>query len=104
MDIIRKAVLLGLGVISLTKEKAEEVVDDLVKRGEVASGDRFKTVDKLLKEAEKQQEELGRKISGTVQKVMADMGVPTRRDLEEISQTLKNIESKLSSLEKKDDG
>ena len=49
MDIIRRAVLLGLGVISLTKEKAEDMVDDLIKRGEVASGERFKVVDTCSK-------------------------------------------------------
>ncbi len=104
MDIIKRAVLLGLGVISLTRDKAEEVVDDLIKRGEVASGERFKTVDKLLKEAEKQESEFERKIAGTVQKVVADMGLPTKKDLEEISKTLKNIESKISAPEKKDAG
>lgn len=104
MDIIRRAVLLGLGVISLTKEKAEEVVDDLVKRGEIASGERFKTVDTLLKEAEKQEKELERKISGTVQRIVADMGLPTKKDLAEISATLKKIETKISSPDKKDAG
>ena len=102
MDIIRRAVLLGLGVISLTKEKAEEVVDDLVKRGEVASGERFKAVDTLLKEVDKQEKELEQKIAGTVQKIVADMGLPTKKDLEEIAKTLKSIESKLSLPEKKD--
>ena len=104
MDIIRRAVLLGLGVISLTKEKAEEVVDDLIKRGEIASGERFKTVDTLLKEAEKQEKELERKIAGTVQKIVADLGLPTKKELEEISKTLKKIESKISVPEKKDAG
>ncbi|WP_028893472.1 phasin family protein [Syntrophorhabdus aromaticivorans] len=89
MDIIRKAVLLGMGVISLAKDKAEEMVDDLIKRGEIASTERFRTVDTLLKEADKQEKELQRKIAGTVQKVVADMGLPTRKDLEEIMETLK---------------
>ena len=102
MDIIRRAVLLGLGVISLTKEKAEEVVDDLVKRGEVASGERFKAVDTLLKEVDKQEKEIEHKIAGTVQKVVADMGLPTKKDLEEIANTLKKIENKISFPEKKD--
>ena len=96
MDIIRKAVLLGLGAISLTKDKAEELVDDLIKRGEIAGGERFKAVDNLLKEAENQEKELERRISATVQKVVADMGLPTKKDLEEIAGTLKNIERKIS--------
>ncbi len=102
MDIIRKAVLLGLGAISLTRDKAEEMVDDLIKRGEIAGGEKFKAVDNLLKEAESQQKELERRIAATVQKVVADMGLPTKRDLEEIVSTLKKIESKIS--ENKDAG
>lgn len=102
MDIIRRAVLLGLGVISLTREKAEELVDDLIKRGELASGERFKAVDTLLKEVDKHEKELEQKISGTVQKVVADMGLPTKKDLEEIAATLKKIESRLSASDTKD--
>jgi polyhydroxyalkanoate synthesis regulator phasin len=99
MDIIRKTMLLGLGLISLTKEKAEGVVDDLVKRGEVASEDRYKVVDSLLKEAEKQEEELTRKMTKSVQKVVADLGLPTKKDIDEVLRTLKSIEEKLSSAD-----
>jgi polyhydroxyalkanoate synthesis regulator phasin len=101
MDILRKTMLLGLGLISLTKEKAESMVDDLVKRGEVTSEDKFKAVDSLLKEAEKQEEEFTRKMTGSVQKVMGDLGVLTKRDMDEILKTLKSIEEKLSSADEK---
>jgi polyhydroxyalkanoate synthesis regulator phasin len=98
MDIIRKAMLLGIGVLSLTKDKAEEVVDDLIKRGEVASGDRFRAVDNLLREADRQQEEFTRKLAASVQKVLTEMGLPSRKDLDEISLRLKDIDTKLSAL------
>jgi polyhydroxyalkanoate synthesis regulator phasin len=104
MDIIRKAVFMGLGAISLTKDKAEELVDDLIKRGEVASSERFKTIDRILKEADKQEKEFQHKVSAAVQKVIVEMGLPTRKDLEEIGKTLKKIEAKMSSAEKKDAG
>ena len=104
MDIIRKTVLLGLGLISLTKEKAEGVVDDLVRRGEVASEDRYRAVDSLLKEAEKQEEEFNRRMTGSVHKVMADLGIPTKKDLDEILRTLKSIEQKLSSPDEQKTG
>ena len=104
MDIIRKAVYMGLGAISMTKDKAEELVDDLIKRGEVASAERYKTIDKLLKEADNHEKEFQRKVSAAVQKVIVEMGLPTRKDLEEIGETLKKIEAKMSSPEKKDAG
>ena len=101
MDILRKTILLGLGLISLTKEKAEGVVDDLVKRGEVASEDRYKAVDSLLKEAEKQEEEFTRKMTNSVHKVIGELGLPTKKDMDEILTTLRKIEQKLSSSEEK---
>jgi len=104
MDIIRKTMLLGLGIVSLTKEKAEGMVDELVRRGEVASQDRFKAVDSLLKEAEKQEEEFTRKVAGTVHKVMTDLRLPTKKDFDEVLKTLKSIEQKLSSADEKKNG
>ena len=101
MDILRKTMLLGLGLISLTKDKAEGVVDDLVKRGEVASEDRFKAVDSLLKEAEKQEEEFTRKMTKSVNKVIGDLGLPTKKDMDEVLKALKSIEEKLSSSQEK---
>ena len=96
MDVVKKAMLLGLGVISLTKEKAEEAVDDLIKRGEVSREERFKMVDKLLKEAEKQEEELSGKISEIVQKAIANIGLATKKDLEDVSNRLAEIEKRIS--------
>ena len=98
MDALKKAMLLGLGVISLTKEKAEEAVDDLIKRGEgeVSREERFKMVDRLLKAAEKQEEELTGRISETVQKAITKIGLATKKDLEDISKRLEEIEKRIS--------
>ena len=96
MGRIKKAMLLGLGLISLTKEKAEEIVDDLIKRGEVSREERFKTVDKLLREAEKKEEELTGKINETVQKTITQIGLVSKKDLEAISKRLAEIEKRTS--------
>jgi len=95
MGRIKKAMLLGLGLISLTKEKAEEIVDDLIKRGEVSREERFKTVDKLLREAEKKEEELTGKINETVQKTITQIGLVSKKDLEAISKRLAEIEKRM---------
>jgi polyhydroxyalkanoate synthesis regulator phasin len=95
MDMIKKAMLLGLGVISLTKEKAEEVVDDLIKRGEVSKQERLKMVDKLLKEAEKKEEELTGKINEIVQKTITQIGLVSKKDLEALSKRLAAIEKRI---------
>lgn len=96
MDMIKKAVLFGLGVMNLTREKAQDVVDDLIKRGEVSKDERFPMVDKLLKEAEKQEAELTAKINERVQKVIAQMGLATKDTQEDILKRLEEIEKRIS--------
>lgn len=95
MHRIKKAMLLGLGLISLTKEKAEEIVDDLIKRGSVSREERFKMVDKLLREAEKKEEELTGKINEIVQNTITQVGLASKKDLEAISKRLAEIEKRI---------
>jgi len=97
MDPIKKAMYLGLGAISLTKEKAEAIIDDLVKRGEVKEKDRTAMLEKLLKEGEMQKNELEGKISASVQKVMTSIGLPTQKDFKNILKRLDGIEKAIGS-------
>ena len=40
-------------------------------------------------------------MTGMVRKVMTDLGLPTKKDLDEVSRTLTSIEEKLSSADEK---
>jgi len=52
MSVIKNIMYLGVGMATVTREKIEQAVDDLVKRGEVASADRAKAVDELQQRAQ----------------------------------------------------
>ena len=104
MDILRKAIFLGLGALTLTREKAESLVDELIKKGEVASSEKYKTIDKLLKESDRIEQQFQEKVNSTVEKTISDMGIPTRKDWEDLRETLKRIEMKLSMAERREAG
>lgn len=97
MDTMRKAMLLGLGALSLTKEKAETIADDLVQRGEMKEKDRGKMVKKLLQEGETQKHFVEEKVTTVVQKAMADMGLPSQKDFKNIMLRLDGIEKAIST-------
>ncbi|AWB11067.1 Polyhydroxyalkanoate synthesis regulator phasin [Thermodesulfobium acidiphilum] len=96
MDLINKALLMGLGVMDITRERAEKLVDELVKRGEIAKEEKYKVVDKLLKHIDKQEKELTQKVSETVKKTISEMGLPTKDDMDKILKRLDEIEKKNS--------
>jgi len=93
MDTIKEAMYLGLGAISLTKKRAEEIIDDLVKRGEMSSVNRVAMVEQLVKEAELQREAIGGTVAHSVQKVLTDLGLPSQKDLKSVTARLERIEN-----------
>jgi len=50
-DIINKVINLGLGAVLLTKENIEEVIDEMVKKGEIKKDEAKAQVNELLKKS-----------------------------------------------------
>ncbi len=92
LDIVKKTLLLGLGVASLTKEKAEEIVNELVKHGEVASKDRPKVINDILQKAEEEKKKFISKIKETVKTVVNEMGLPGKDDIDELKKKINELE------------
>jgi len=96
-NIINKTLLAGLGALSLTREKVEEVVDDLVKRGEISLDEKPGVLTDLVKATEKRQDEAQKFIRKEVRKVLNALDIPTRQEFnalrEEIEQLQKPEES-----------
>ncbi len=104
MDTFKKAMYFGLGALSFTKEKAESIAEDLVKRGEMKDEDRARMVEQLLKEGETQKRVVEEKVSSLVQKTLTDMGLPTQQDLKSIVKRLDGIEKAIKTPNSKKEG
>ena len=100
MDTIREAMYAGLGAISLTKKKAEQMIDDLVKRGAMSANNRAAMVEQLLREAELQKDVLEGKVAESIQKVMTDLGLPSQKDFKSVLKRLDGIENSIGTMER----
>jgi polyhydroxyalkanoate synthesis regulator phasin len=98
MDPIKKAMYLGLGAISLTREKAEALVDELIKQNETTEKERAGLVDHMVKEGQAQKNALQGKVSEWVQKTVTELGLPTRKEFETIENRLDGIEKTVGTL------
>ena len=101
-DFLKKTYLAGLGLASLTQDKIEELVDDLVKRGEVAEKDRSKVVNDLINRAQEEQEKLFKTVREYVKKVVHEMGLPTHDEFNALQKRVDQLENDLKA--KQDDG
>jgi len=110
MSILKNTVLASIGIIQVTKAKAEKIIDDLIKKGELDKSDRKKAVMELLDKAEKSTAGIREKISkeaGKAQKEISrlakevrDYKLIKRSDLQKIETKLDKLTKAVASLEK----
>lgn len=98
-DLFKKAVSLGWGLTLVSKEKVESVVGDLVKRGELAPSESKALIEKLMERGNEEQTSFKKLIEGQVEKVLIDLGVPTKTDVSRLNIRIEELEQKLSALE-----
>lgn len=101
MDFLEKTLLAGLGLFDLTKERAEKIVDDLVKRGEVSKSDKAKAIKELLKGHEQRMKKLKEKIDERVEKLSSKIRMAKKDDLDELSKKIDQLAKTVDKLEQK---
>ncbi|GBD92621.1 hypothetical protein BMS3Abin05_00193 [bacterium BMS3Abin05] len=97
LDIIKKSIYLGLGGLTVTKEKVTQIVDDLIEKGQLDNSQRSKAVQELLDRVDKERANLHKTIKAAVEKVLnEEIQIATKKDIQEIIKRLEQIEKKLS--------
>lgn len=90
-----KMVNLGLGAISLTKERAELFIDEMVERGEISKEDAKQTLEDVMQKGREQREEVRTMIQEEMDSWKNNLGVVTRAELDKMAERIKELESKL---------
>ncbi len=70
-DLFEKSLHFGLGVFGYSRDKLEEVVDDMVKRGKLEEDKAQDLVDELVKKGEEERKDMEAYISQEVDRIMA---------------------------------
>jgi len=92
MDMLKKAVLASIGAVSLTHKKVEEVVGELVKRGELTEDQGRKIVQNLVDEGEKQKDDIARRVSEAVAEALSKMDVARKSELAALERRVEKLE------------
>jgi poly(hydroxyalkanoate) granule-associated protein len=100
LEAARKVLLAGIGAVALAQDEVEDFVEKLVDRGEIAEKDGRKlireVIDRRKKNAEKAEDEIGSR----VEEVLTRMKVPTKSDIESLSNKIAALSEKLEELKK----
>jgi len=97
-DLLEKTLLLGLGVLTLTREKVKQAVDRLVERGEVKPEEAPSVIDRLVARGEEEREELRRLVRQELDKIHISMPLASRKDIEGLSQKIEELAARVEEL------
>lgn len=108
MSVLKNTILASIGAIQVTKAKAEKIIDELIKKGELSKSDRKKAVMELLEKTEKSTAQIKEKISRgadrtqqEVSKLVKSLNVAKQSDLKSLEAKVDKLTKALKSLEKK---
>ena len=92
LNSLEKSINLGLGLVVYSREKIEELVEELVSKGEVAKKDARQFAGELVQKGEEQREELKKLIQSEATKALENVNIARKEDIvtkDEISEIIK---------------
>ncbi len=108
MSILKNTVLASIGVLQVTKEKAEKIIDELIKKGELDKSNRKKAILELLAKAEKTTGEFKTRVLKEAEKAQKGVSKLTRElnwarqsDVQKLEIKVNKLAKAIKELEKK---
>ena len=95
--LLEKVILSGLGLASLTQEKAQKLVDELVKEGEVSEKDGAIMAKRAMDNLEKSRKEMENKVDKAVKEIVAKANIPSKKDIAALEKKIDELTKRLEN-------
>lgn len=98
-NLFEQSILMTLGAAAITKEVAESVVGEFVKRGKMTSDEGRQAVDEVIDKTKGEARSLRSRFDETLQKNLQDLGLAPRQQMEDLQLKVAQLEHRISLLE-----
>ncbi len=92
---IRKALLAGLGA----QEKVKELVDELVKKGELSETQGSRLIKEWTEKVGKTGDNFSQSITDLIHKTLEKMNIPARDEVEKLNKKIQALSARVKKLE-----
>ena len=93
LDIVRKTLLLGIGLAAMTRDKIEEVAKKIAEEDKLSEEEGRKLAEDLLNQSDEARKNLKEQVEKFVDSTLDKLNSPSRKDLQ-------NLEERVAKLEK----
>jgi polyhydroxyalkanoate synthesis regulator phasin len=95
-DLIKRTYYMGLGAIASIQDKAEEIANQLIEKGELKENEKPEFIKDLIEEGEKFKSNIDEKIQSAVDTAIKKLNIPTKDDIDEINKKIDELVNKLN--------
>jgi polyhydroxyalkanoate synthesis regulator phasin len=93
-DLLKRYLEAGMAFTQLTQQRAEAIVKDLVKAGEVPTGEASRRVEELLERSRQNAEGLLEVVRGEVRSQVGKLGLVPKKELDAVKRELADLKAK----------
>jgi poly(hydroxyalkanoate) granule-associated protein len=108
-EVMRKLMLAGVGALALSRDEAEEFINRLVERGELAQKDAQSLIDETMERFRKTAQPqtnplqsgvstLSTQVETSLEQFLNRLNIPSKRDIDELSAKIANLAGRVEEL------
>lgn len=98
IELIKKAVLTGVGVASLTKDKVEDLVTEMSAKGKLSEQEGEKLLQEVLARVEESRQTVKEQTEGLIQETISKMQLARATDIEQLKLEVEKLREEITSL------
>jgi polyhydroxyalkanoate synthesis regulator phasin len=98
-DTLKKIMYTGLGFLSLTKNKVEEMIDDLVDKGRLSREEGQRIMKDFKKDSATSREAMENEMKQWVENAMSKMDIAQKKDLDQLREEVEALQRRVTAIE-----
>jgi polyhydroxyalkanoate synthesis regulator phasin len=102
-DLIERTFLAGMGAAALTKDRVQDLVEELVGRGQINADEGRAVVERLVARSREEARAALKKADSSLHTAYRELGLGSQRDLEDVALRLQQLEHRVQLLETQSD-
>jgi poly(hydroxyalkanoate) granule-associated protein len=100
VELVRKVMLATMGAAVIAQEEIEALINRLIERGEIAEKDGKKLMHEMMDKRKTRTAKVEDEINKNIADVLERMNIPTRTDIDALSQKINGLSKKIDDLKK----
>ena len=98
-DLIERTFLAGMGAAALTKDRIQELVEELVSRGQINTEEGREVVERLVARSREEARSVLKKADSSLHGAYRELGLSSKREFEDLSLRVQQLEHRVQLLE-----